>query len=344
MPNQGIQILFYAVLAVIIYGIGVWTARWVAPLMGRVTRRLRGSHLDEAQLFALYEAQLFDRALALCDEVLAKYPDDMEALFNRGLSLVQMERYDEAMAAFTAVALNDPNDLRAVHQMAFCLFRSNMSHGALTCMEYVSERAPLEASFALSKADVLSDLGRQEEALELYHSVQLPDEPEARSAAAWGMATCYARKGEFDKAIEQYQAALDNGCEDPECRLMMAQAQMEAGQHQEALDTALKQILLTPGEGTAYMHAARALTNMEQHQEALGYLEQAASRMEDPLNYEKARCLARLDRKDEALAELETLMERQGDTLRAFLQNQGVLDFPELAENERFKLLTGQNK
>ena len=342
MSNQGMHILLYVVLAVAVYAIGVLTARWVAPWLRRIALHMQGTRLDEAQLYALYEAKLFDRALELCDDVLGKHPDDTEALFNRGLALVQMERYDEAYAAFSSVALSDPSDLRAVHQMAFCLFRSGMSHGALSCMDSVSERAPLEVSFALSRADVLSDLGRQDEALDLYHSVQLPDEPEARSAAAWGMATCYARKGEYDKAIKQYQAALDNGCEDPECRLMMAQAQLQAGQPQQALDTALKQVLLTPEEGTGYMHAARALTAMDQYQEALGYLEQAASRVEDPLNYEKARCLARLNRNEEAIAELSVLMERQGDTLREFLRHQGVLDFPELAGDDRFQLLIGQ--
>ena len=342
MPTQGFDLWVYAVISLAIFALGVLSARWVGPWLYRLTLRIRRKHLDEAQLYALYEARLFDRALALCDEALEKHPDDTEIMFNRGLALVQMERYDEAMAAFSTVALSDPNDLRAVHQMAFCLFRSNMSHGALACMNYVSMRAPQEVSFALSRADVLSDLGRQEEALELYHSVHLPDEPEARSAAAWGMATCYARKGEYDKAIEQYQKALDYGCEDPECRLMMAQAQLEEGHPQEALDTTLKQILLTPEEAAGYMHAARALTAMDQHEEALGYLEQAASRMEDPLNYERARCLSRLHRNDEALEELSNLMERQGDTLRTFLKSQGVMDFPDLIEDERFKNLIGQ--
>ena len=110
----------------------------------------------------------------------------------------------------------------------------------------------------------------------------------------------------------------------------------------KALDCALKQIMLTPGEGTAYMHAARALMTMEQYEEALGYLEQADSRMEDPLHYEKARCLVQLDRGEEALDELTTLMHRQGDTLREFLKHQGTLDFPQLAEDERFRKLTGE--
>ena len=342
MSKQFILMLLCGILALSTYYVGVLTARWVAPWLQRMRLRAQGSGLDEEQLYALYEAKLFDRALDLCDKVLEKHPDNTEALFNRGLALVQMERFDEAYAAFSSVALNDPSDLRAVHQMAFCLFRSGMSHSALSCMDYVSERAPLEVSFALSRADVLSDLGRQDEALELYHSVQLPDEPEARSAAAWGMATCYARKGEFAKAIEQYQVALDNGCEDPECRLMMAQAQLQAGQPQQALDTALKQVLLTPEEGAGYMHAAKALMNMEQYQEALGYLEQAAARMQDSLNYEKARCLVHMDRNEEAIAELSVLMERQGDTLRDFLKHQGALDFPELAEDDSFKLLIGQ--
>lgn len=305
----------------------------------RLISRFQPAALDMEQLFALYDAHLYDRALALCDQALASRPDDPEALFHRGLSLVQMERYDEALAAFAALSLRHPDDLRALHQLAFCLFRSNLSHGALAYMDYVAGQAPDDVGFALSRADVLSDLGRQQDALSLFSSVSVPNEKDAQIAAAWGMATCYARQEQYDQAAAQYRSALALGCDDPECRLLLSQILKQGGKDDEALEATLKQILLTPDFGPCYAQAARLLLDAGDPAQALSYLEQAAARMDDPLHYEKARCLAALGRKGEALAALERLIGQQSDGLREYLRQQGEKDFPSLWGDPQFDRL-----
>ncbi len=305
----------------------------------RLAARFRRSALDMEQLFALYDAHLYDRALALCDRALSLRPKDPEALFHRGLALVQLERYDEALAAFATLSLRHPEELRALHQLAFCLFHSNLSHGALAYMEYVTAQAPEDVGFSLSKADVLSDLGRQEEALGLFSAIDTPKETDAQIAVAWGMATCYAREGRHDQAIAQYRKALELGCEDPECRLLLAQTLLANGQAEAALETTLKQILLTPDFGPCYAQAARLLLDAGDASQALSYVEQASARMEDPLHYEKARCLAALGRKEEAFAALEQLLMDQSDSLRAYLRQQGEKDFPQLWGDPQFARL-----
>ena len=74
MSKQFILMLLCGILALSTYYVGVLTARWVAPWLQRMRLRAQGSGLDEAQLYALYEAKLFDRALDLCDKVLEKHP------------------------------------------------------------------------------------------------------------------------------------------------------------------------------------------------------------------------------------------------------------------------------
>lgn len=305
----------------------------------RLLSRFQPPALDMDQLFALYDAHLYDRALSLCEQALAARPDDPEALFHRGLSLVQLERYDEALAAFATLSLRHPDDVRALHQLAFCLFRSNLSHGALAYMDYVASQAPEDVGFALSRADVLSDLGRQQEALSLFSSVSVPDEKDAQIAAAWGMATCHARQEQYGEAAAQYRSALALGCDDPECRLLLSQVLKQDGKDEEALEAALKQILLTPDFGPCYTQAARLLLDAGDPARALSYLEQAAARMDEPLDYERARCLAALGRKDESLAALERLIGHQSDGLREYLRQQGEKDFPSLWGDPQFDRL-----
>lgn len=198
----------------------------------------------------------------------------------------------------------------------------SLSHGALAYMDYVAGQAPDDVGFALSRADVLSDLGRQQDALSLFSSVSVPNEKDAQIAAAWGMATCYARQEQYDQAAAQYRSALALGCDDPECRLLLSQILKQGGKDDEALEATLKQILLTPDFGPCYAQAARLLLDAGDPAQALSYLEQAAARMDDPLHYEKARCLAALGRKGEALAALERLIGQQSDGLREYLRQQ----------------------
>lgn len=116
-------------------------------------------------------------------------------------------------------------------------------------MDYVAGQAPDDVGFALSRADVLSDLGRQQDALSLFSSVSVPNEKDAQIAAAWGMATCYARQEQYDQAGRPIPRALALGCDDPECRLLLSQILKQGGKDDEALEATLKQILLTPDFG-----------------------------------------------------------------------------------------------
>ena len=338
IPNSILYAITLAVAggALIIagYWLGSHRHRW-----RRLLSRFQGAALDMDQLFALYDAHLYDRALALCDQALIARPEEQEALFHRGLSLVQLERYDEALAAFAALTLRHPDDLRALHQLAFCLFRSNLSHGALAYMDYVAAQEPGDIGFALSRADVLTDLGRQQDALEIFSSVSAPDEKDAQVAIAWGKATCYARQGQYDQAAAQYRSALELGCDDPECRLLLSQVLQQSGKADEALEAALRQILLTPDFGPCYAQAARLMLEAGDPAQALSYLEQAAARMDDPLHYEKARCLAALGRKDEALEALKLMIVQQSDGLREYLRQQGEKDFPALWGDPQFDRL-----
>jgi tetratricopeptide (TPR) repeat protein len=306
-------------------------------LLDNLFYHLQGSHLDMESLLPLYDAQLFDRALELCDQVLSAYPQDSEALFHRGLCLVQLERYDEALEAFTALMLRNPRDLRSMHQAAYCLFRSGMNHGALAYMDYVTLQVPKDAGFQLSRADILSDMDRSAQALEIFQKVPAVQDNDMAIAIQWGIATCHIRMNQYDEAVIHYQKALELGCSDPECRLMLSQAYERGGQPEQALEAILKQLLLTPDYTPCHLQAARLLLAQGDAQQALSYLTQAAKHGDDGFLYERARCLSALGQREQALETLKALMEQQNQSFREYLAREGETDFPDLWQNAGFQ-------
>lgn len=331
--------LFFLAASLALVLLGIYIGRHTA-LFHALRQRLHPSRLDMDQLSALYDAQLFDRALELCDQALKRDPKDGEARFHRALALIQLDRFDEALGCLTSLVLQNPHDYRAMHQLSYTLFRSNLNYGALAWMEYIASHVSDDSAIQLSLADILSTLGQQSQAIQVYDKLKTPTDQEAEIALAWGKATCYARAGQEKEAIAQYQECLLAHCDDPECRLQMSQAQQRDGQLEEALQSVLGQILLTPDYGPLYIQAAKVLLSQQKPEQALSYLEQASQHdSAGSTDYDRACCLASLNRFDEAMDALKKVLHQETQSFRDFLSLHADQDFPLLKEDARFNQL-----
>ncbi len=56
-------------------------------------------------------------ALTVADEIIARFPDDKFAHYNKGFAYVKQEKFDEALAAYAAVLEFDPNDIEVLSML-----------------------------------------------------------------------------------------------------------------------------------------------------------------------------------------------------------------------------------
>ncbi|MHC4985610.1 MAG: tetratricopeptide repeat protein, partial [Planctomycetota bacterium] len=67
------------------------------------------------------EAGHHDLALATCRQILSSAPADTKALYNAGVALMRLERYDEAEAPLRTLLAIEPDHLEALTNLAVCL-------------------------------------------------------------------------------------------------------------------------------------------------------------------------------------------------------------------------------
>jgi len=83
-----------------------------------------------------------DEAIALFDRVLAKDPDDANALVKKGVSLGYQGKHDEAIALFDRVLAKDPDDANAlVKKVSLWVIKASTTR-QLLAMTRCSQRIP----------------------------------------------------------------------------------------------------------------------------------------------------------------------------------------------------------
>ncbi len=116
------------------------------------------------------ELGMYDHALASLEEIEGPDKTGFEANFLRGDALRNLERHEEALAAFHRASEERPADIDLLMAMAWCYKRTNQLPRAITSMEQAYKIAPGKAiilynlscywSLAGNKTQALSWLGR----------------------------------------------------------------------------------------------------------------------------------------------------------------------------------------
>ncbi len=147
-----------------------------------------------------------DEAAKLYRQVLARSPDELDAL--RGLGRVSelMERWTEAHDAYARALTLQPDDADLATARGECLRQASCLHQAVRAYD---EAVRLEADHLFAwagKGEALRQLGRNQGALECFAHALAVDESHA--FALRGRAACLSALGRFEDAIPSWELAL----------------------------------------------------------------------------------------------------------------------------------------
>ncbi len=222
-----------------------------------------------------------DEAAALCERIVARFPRVSEPLQLLGLIRLQQRRLDEA-----------EHFLRESASLA-----------------------PGRAEFQSSLGNVLAARGKTPEA-EFVYTEALQLDPGFRPARL-GLARLYNRVGLYHAAEEEARILLAGAADDSKALSVLGLAlegQGRLGEAEKAFRQALRQ---RPGYGVVHHNLGRLLASLHRRYEALEQFDAAiAAGVRGPrIGTHRARALLNLDRHDEAIATLEHIVsEHQGAT------------------------------
>jgi tetratricopeptide (TPR) repeat protein/tRNA A-37 threonylcarbamoyl transferase component Bud32 len=176
--------------------------------------RKTGKDLDATELYnkglSLAALSKFDQALATFDECLANAITD-ESLFehatvNRGIVLFELGRYDEAIACYDRALEIDPSDEKIWCNKGVVLNRRGYLPEAKECFERAIRLNPNFDTAVSNMGLVLHGMGESEEALQYYDRAQQLNPNDFMNLSNKGK--CLSDLGRFDEALACYEAGL----------------------------------------------------------------------------------------------------------------------------------------
>ncbi|MDR3531541.1 MAG: sulfotransferase [Rhodopila sp.] len=125
-------------------------------------------------------------ALPILQHILTYTPENIEAIVNLGTVLATLGRLEEAEHWHRKGVALKPNDSAALGALATTLYAANRPEEALASCVQALARAPRRVDLWLTRGTCLADLGRFQEAEDVYRHVLLlaPDSADARRGLA----------------------------------------------------------------------------------------------------------------------------------------------------------------
>lgn len=166
-------------------------------------------------------------------------------------------RLEEAALLFRRIVHDAPSDFEAWHALGVCYDERGQHTDAIMCFDHALSAAPgLPLPEALnSKGEALRNIGRYEEAIELYDEVLRHNN---EHEFAWNnKGICLKNLGRYDEAKECYRRALKANKDSWRAINNMAMVELLCGDKQAAL--ALAKRLETFGEGNSFIYTSIAM-------------------------------------------------------------------------------------
>jgi tetratricopeptide (TPR) repeat protein len=228
---------------------------------------------------------------------------------NRAVALQALGRRQEALQSCEAAVQADPS-----HWMAWCnhgvvLAEMRRFEEALTCYARAVALSPRNWSAWANQGAALADLGRHHEALPCYDQAL---ELNPRHWIAWAnKASALSRLGRPDEQLGCLDRAIEISPREAALWSSKGGALTELKRYEEALACFDRALSLSPDLLDAWAGKARALREQARHEEAITCYDRMIEL--DPHSHDgwlkRGTALARLGRNDEGLASIDRALE-----------------------------------
>lgn len=182
--------------------------------------------------------------------------------FNLGLCLLELERNNEALAAFIQATRRDPNLVAAWGNIGNLLKENGKLQEALDAYNRVLSHDPNNPMALDAVADIKWQEGNLTEAVSLLRRALEISPNDYRMLANLGFLLC--EDGQYDQAVEVCRKSIAINPEYPDAYGNIAPALKEQGQLDQALAATLKAIELKPDHADAHMNLGGILKEQGQ--------------------------------------------------------------------------------
>jgi tetratricopeptide (TPR) repeat protein len=237
-------------LALTVFGVSVLWAQTAEMPPDAVALAQRAVQLQQARDYpAAAEAY---RAL------LKMQPNDIATHVNLGVVLVNLGRFDEAIAEYEAADKLLPNDPRIALNIALAYQKSGRIKETETRFEALHKSAPQENRITMLLADCYLQTGDDDRVIELLQPMEAQQPDDLALAYMLGLALLH--KGRIDEGQVRLDRILRNG-DTAEARFLLGTRMFESGDYPAAVKQLAGAIDLNPNLPQLQSLYGRALLN-----------------------------------------------------------------------------------
>ena len=270
---------------------------------------------DALHFLGVLESQRgrYEQALALMDRASKITPGNTALIYNRANVLRDMGQLEKALAGYNAALQLKKDNAAALNNRGTVLHSLGRFREAIDSFDSVLRINPGHTDALINRGNALMELGRATEALQSYERalVQASD----NVAALYGKGNALAKMERFDEAVAIYDRAL--ALEPGNVQLLNNHgiALTRLSRNREAIASFDRAIASDGQNAEAFGNRGNSLMLLRRLDEALASYDQALARKPDDARslYGRASALVELKRYDEAITVFQTLLHAQPD-------------------------------
>lgn len=168
----------------------------------------------------------------------------------QGIAFLQAQRFKEAVRLFNRIVIKDPNNIMAVYYRGMARYYLNDNDAAIADYTFAIKKNPENADFFTSRGVAyfrIGDYGRAKKDLDTALKIK-PDDTNALNQKAWMMATCPDPKYRNGKEAVSLATQAINHKPAPNYMDTLAAAYAETGKYKRAISTQRKVITMLTQE------------------------------------------------------------------------------------------------
>ena len=227
----------------------------------------------------------------------------------KGVSLISLGRYDEAIRLFDKALELDPRDAEVWTNKGLSLFKLGRKDEAIRCFDKAIEIDPRVAEAWNNKGTILNELGRYDDAIRCLDKAILLD---SRDAGIWAnKGRSFFSLGRKDEALRCFDKAIEIDSRFAGAWVNKGKFLNMLGRYDEGIQCLDKAILLDPKNANAWHNKGISLFHLGHKDEAVRCIDKVIELDPCAANawYEKGAGLGKTGRHDEAISCFEKVIE-----------------------------------
>lgn len=224
-------------------------------------------------LLQLHETGQNEKTGQLCRKLLDVYPKSLIVINVYGITLLNQNKSQEAVAAFNTAIELKPDYADAYNNRGNALRNLGRLEEAVSSYDHAITHMPTLASAHSNRGYTLRDLGKITEALKSFEiAIELKVD---YAEAYFGYATALYKSERFNEALLSYENAIKSRHDYADAYLYSGVVLYKLGQMDEALQRYEKAIKIQPDNSNAYYNYANLLQDLGRFSDALKNYEKA---------------------------------------------------------------------